>query len=82
MTNNVTELRKMKPFVIVRPRKRREIIVFLLMIIVIAASVSPIINAVNIPLLVLGMPLMMLWAILIVIAVTVVLIIAVKWEVY
>lgn len=82
MSNNISEQRKMRANIIVRPRSGKEIIVALLMFLVIVASVSPVINAINLPILILGMPLIMFWSILVVIAVTVVLIIAVKLEVY
>lgn len=72
---------KMRPFVFVRPRTTKGKITAVLFLVVILCSCVPIINLVNKPILVLGMPLLMLWSIGIVLATVVVLRLALKWGV-
>ncbi len=72
---------KMKPFVFVRPKTTKGKITAVLFLIVILISSVPFINLVNKPVLVLGMPLLMLWSIVIVLLVVVVLRLALKWGV-
>jgi hypothetical protein len=72
---------KMKPFVFVRPKTTKGKITALLFLIIILISSVPFINLVNKPVLVLGMPLLMLWSIVIVLLVVVVLRLALKWGV-
>ena len=72
---------KMKPFVFVRPKTTKGKITAVLFLIIILISSVPFINLVNKPVLVLGMPLLMLWSIVIVLLVVVVLRLALKWGV-
>lgn len=72
---------KYNPFAMVRPRKTKEVIIFILMVVVVLSGISPFIKVVNLPVLILGMPAIMFMSILNAICVIVVLIIAYKWEV-
>ena len=72
---------KLKPFVFVHPTTSKGKLSALLFLIVILCSIVPIISLVNKPILVLGMPLIMLWSIGIVLAVVVVLRLALHWGV-
>lgn len=73
---------KLKAGVFVHPRTGKQIAIFIMMLIVVIASICPVINLVNLPVLVLGMPLLMFWSILIVLASFVILQLARKWKVY
>jgi tryptophan-rich sensory protein len=70
--------KKMKPFVFVRPKTGKEKLVFFLFLIPIICGCAPVILLFNKPILVLGMPLLMLWAICVVLMVIVVTRIAYK----
>lgn len=48
--------KKMKPWVIVRPRKAKEWVVFAMMILSLLSMISPVVNLFNIPCMLLGMP--------------------------
>lgn len=73
---------KMKATVFVHPNTGKEKFIFILMLIVVLCSIVPVINLVNKPVIVLGMPLMMTWSIGIVLASFVILQLARKWKVY
>ena len=73
---------KLKAGVFVHPHTGKQIAIFIMMLIVVIASICPVINLVNLPVLVLGMPLIMFWSILIVLASFVILQLARKWKVY
>lgn len=64
---------KLKPFVFVHPTTPKGKFCAVLFLIVILCSIVPIISLVNQPVLVLGMPMLMLWSIGIVFAVVIVL---------
>lgn len=72
---------KLKPFVFVHPTTAKGKLTAVLFLIVILCSIVPVISWVNQPVLVLGMPLVMLWSIGIVLAVVVVLRMALHWGV-
>lgn len=72
---------KLKPFAFVHPTTPKGKLSAVLFLIVILCSIVPIISLVNRPVLVLGMPLIMLWSIGIVLAVVVVLRLALRWGV-
>ena len=73
---------KMKATVMARPRKPKEVIIFILMILVILSVIVPFVNVLNVPTLRLGMPVLMFWSIMIIPIVTLILILAYKWEVH
>lgn len=73
---------KMKATVMARPRKPKEVIIFILMILVILSVIVPFVNVLNVPTLILGMPVLMFWSIMIIPIVTLILILAYKWEVH
>lgn len=73
---------KMRAGIWVHPIKAKEIIIALLMLITILASIVPFINIINKPVLWLGMPAMMTWSIIIVLASFVILQLARKWRVF
>lgn len=75
------EGKKMKPFVYVRPKTSKGKLIGILFLIIIVCACVPIINFVNKPILIWGMPLMMLWSLGIVFAVLVVLRLALRWGV-
>lgn len=72
---------KLKPFVFVHPTTTKGKLTAVLFLVVILCSIVPIISMVNKPILVLGMPLIMLWSIGIVLAVVIVLRLALHWGV-
>ena len=77
----VKKEQKLKPFVFVHPTTGKGKLCTVLFLIVILGSIVPIISLVNQPVLVLGMPLIMLWSIGIVLAVVIVLRLALHWGV-
>lgn len=74
--------KKMKCGVIVRPRKPKEWIIFGLMILTVLFTISPFINLVNVPTLVLGLPALMWVAIGAIIITIIVVVLAYRWEVH
>ena len=72
---------QLKPFGFVHPTTPKGKVCAVLFLIVILCSIVPIISLVNKPVLVLGMPLVMLWSIGIVLAVVIVLRLALHWGV-
>lgn len=76
------EKKKLKAGAVVHPKTGKEIAIFVMMIIVIVASVVPVINLVNKPVIVLGVPLLMVWSVGIVLASFVILQLARKWKVH
>lgn len=76
------EEKKLKAGAFVHPKTGKQIAIFVMMIIVILASIVPVINWVNKPVIVLGMPLLMVWSIGIVLASFVILQLARKWKVH
>lgn len=74
--------KKMKCGVMVRPRKAKEWIIGILMILTVLFTVSPFINLVNIPTLVLGLPALMWVALLAIVITIIVVVLAYKWEVH
>lgn len=73
--------KKIKNWVMVRPRKGKEWCILILMVISIMLTISPAINLWNVPVLVLGMPLMLLVSLLTLVAVLVIINIAYRWGV-
>lgn len=74
--------KKMKKGVVVRPRKAKEWVIGILMIFTVLFTVSPFINLVNVPALVLGLPTLM-WVALVAIVITIIVIVlAYRWEVH
>lgn len=74
--------RRMKSGVMVHPKKPKEIIIAILLLAVVLGSVAPVINLVNLPILVFGMPLLMVWCIGIIIVVPIILALANYWKVW
>jgi len=78
----VESQKKMKKGVVVRPRKAKEWVIGILMIFTVLFTVSPFINLVNVPVLVLGLPTLM-WVALVAIVITIIVIVlAYRWEVH
>ena len=74
--------KKMKSGVLVRPLKPKEWVIFVLMILTVLFTVSPFINLVNVPTLILGLPALM-WVALVAIVITIIVIVlAYRWEVH
>ena len=63
---------KMKPFVFVRPKTKKGKLIAFLYLVVILCGCAPVIDIFHKPVLVLGMPLLMLWAICVVLMVIIV----------
>lgn len=78
----VEKQKKMKCGVMVRPRKAKEWIIGILMILTVLFTVSPFINLVNVPTLVLGLPALMWVALLAIVITIIVVVLAYKWEVH
>lgn len=74
--------KKMKSGVIVRPRKPKEWVIFVLMILTVLFTVSPFINLVNVPTLILGMPALMCVALCAIVITIIVVVLAYRWEVH
>ena len=74
--------RKMKNGVFVRPRKSKEWIICVLMILTVLITISPFINVVNIPTLVMGLPALMWVALCAIVITIIVVILAYRWEVH
>ena len=74
--------KKMKSGVFVRPRKAKELIIGILMILTVLITVSPFINLVNIPTLVLGLPALMWVALCAIVITIIVVVLAYRWEVH
>lgn len=74
--------KKMKSGVIVRPRKPKEWIICILMLLTVLLTVSPFINLINIPTLILGLPTLMWAAIAAIIITIIVVVLAYRWEVH
>lgn len=74
--------KRMKSGVLVRPRKPKEWIICILMLLTVLFTISPFINLVNVPTLILGLPSLM-WVALIAIVITIIVVVlAYKWEVH
>lgn len=71
--------KKMKSWVMVRPRKPKEWIIFALMVASLLFTISPVVNIFNKPILFLGLPLMLWMAIGALLVVIIVLTIAYRW---
>ncbi len=65
----------------VLPKKKKEIAVFIMMLIVILFGVSPVINLANTPSLIFGVPSVMVLAVLVPVLIVIVLSLARKWGV-
>ena len=74
--------KKMKSGGIVRPRKPKEWVIFVLMILTVLFTVSPFINLVNVPTLILGMPALMCVALCAIVITIIVVVLAYRWEVH
>ena len=74
--------KKMKSDVFVRPRKAKEWIIGILMILTVLITISPFINLVNIPTLVLGLPALMWVALCAIVITIIVVVLAYRWEVH
>lgn len=74
--------KKMKSGVMVRPRKPKEWIIFVLMILTVLFTISPFINLVNVPTLVLGLPSLMWVALGAIVITIIVVVLAYRWEVH
>lgn len=75
---NIKKEGKLKPFACIHPTTRNGKIVALLYLVVILSAIVPVINYVNKPIFVFGMPLVMFWSIAVVLLVVIVLQIAQK----
>lgn len=74
--------KKMKKGVLVRPRKPKEWVIFILMMLTVLFTISPFINLVNVPTLVLGIPSLMWVALGAIVITIIVVLLAYKWEVH
>lgn len=74
--------KKMKSGVMVRPRKPKEWVIFILMILTVLFTVSPFINLVNVPTLILGLPSLMWVALGAIVITIIVVLLAYRWEVH
>lgn len=74
--------KKMKNGVMVRPRKTKEWIIGILMILTVLFTVSPFINLVNVSALVLGLPALMWVALGAIVITIIVVVLAYRWEVH
>lgn len=74
--------KKMKNWVIVRPRKKKEWIICILMLATIVFTVSPVINLLNTGGMLLGMPSIMTISLIALVIVLIVVNLAYKWEVH
>ena len=74
--------KKMKKGVMVRPRRAKEWIIGILMILTVLFTVSPFINLINVPVLVLGLPALMWVALGAIVITIVVVVLAYRWEVH
>lgn len=74
--------KKMKSGVMVRPRKAKEWIIAALMLLTVLFTVSPFINLVNVPTLVLGLPALMWVALGAIVITIIVVVLAYRWEVH
>lgn len=74
--------KKMKSGVMVRPRKPKEWVIFVLMILTVLFTISPFINLVNVPTLVLGLPSLMWVALGAIVITIIVVVLAYRWEVH
>lgn len=74
--------KKIKNGVMVRPRKAKEWIIGILMLLTVLFTVSPFINLVNVPTLVLGLPALMWVAMGAIVITIVVVVLAYRWEVH
>lgn len=74
--------KKMKNWVIVRPRKKKEWIICILMLATIVFTVSPVINLLNTGGILLGMPSIMTISLIALVIVLIVVNLAYKWEVH
>ena len=74
--------KKMKPWVIVRPRKAKEWVIFAMMILSLLSMISPVVNLFNIPCMLLGMPVLFIVSIISLIVTVIVINIAYRWEVH
>ncbi|MFQ7102142.1 MAG: hypothetical protein ACLRQA_03790 [Anaerovoracaceae bacterium] len=74
--------KKMKSWVMVRPRKPKEWIIFALMVASLLFTISPVVNIFNKPILFLGLPLMLWMAIGALLVVIIVLTVAYRWGVH
>lgn len=72
----------MKNWVIVRPRKKKEWIICILMLATIVFTVSPVINLLNTGGILLGMPSIMTISLIALVIVLIVVNLAYKWEVH
>ena len=74
--------KKMKNWVMVRPRKPKEWVVLVLMLATVLPTISPMVNFFNKPVIILGLPLLFWLAIGALVAVIIVLNIAYRWGVH
>lgn len=74
--------KKMKNWVMVRPRKPKEWIIFVLMILTVLFTISPFVNLVNVPTLIFGLPSLMVLALAAIVITIIVVVLAYKWEVH
>lgn len=74
--------KKMKSGVMVRPRRAKEWIIGILMILTVLFTISPFINLVNVPVLVLGLPALMWVALGAIVITIIVVVLAYRWEVH
>jgi protein-S-isoprenylcysteine O-methyltransferase Ste14 len=82
MAANVSPEGKMKAGVFVKPRKGKEWLILVLMIITILPTFSPLLDLWNVPTLILGMPVFLFVSIITLLDVLAVILLAMKLEVY
>lgn len=75
---NFKKEEKLKPFACIHPTTKNGKIVAVLYLLVILSAIIPVINLMNKPVFVLGLPLLMFWSIVVVLLVVIVLQIAQK----
>lgn len=74
--------KKMKPWVVVRPRKAKEWIIFAAMVLSILAMISPMVNVFNVPRTLFGMPVLFTVSIISLIVTVIVINVAYRWKVH
>lgn len=74
--------KKMKPWVVVRPRKAKEWIIFAAMVLSILAMISPVVNVFNVPRTLFGMSVLFTVSIISLIVTVIVINVAYRWKVH
>ena len=73
--------KKLKPWVIVRPRNAKEWVIFTAMLLSLLGMISPIVNVFNVPRMLFGMPVLFTVSIISLIVTVIVINVAYRWKV-